>query len=161
MPHYRPACVLPLLLAIGIAGGAAVVHGATATPEERAEIRSVLLADQAKADSLRAQVERGKNLSDVTLGMFAMHLLNVMSTDDAALFRHVHRDDHSTQGYLEDIFRFHPVEEIAAIEAMAAGDRNIVSVQPMWQEWHKRNSEADEKTDQKIQELLTDKQRRG
>ena len=44
-------------------------------------------------------------------------------------------------------------------EAMAAGDRNIVSVQPMWQEWHKRDSEADEKMDQKIRGLLTDKQK--
>jgi hypothetical protein len=44
-------------------------------------------------------------------------------------------------------------------EAMSAGDRNIVSVLPMWQEWHKRKSEADEKTDQKIQEMLTDKQK--
>jgi Spy/CpxP family protein refolding chaperone len=44
-------------------------------------------------------------------------------------------------------------------EAMAAGDRNIVTVQPMWQDWNKRNSEADEQVEQKIQSLLTDKQK--
>lgn len=44
-------------------------------------------------------------------------------------------------------------------EAMAAGDRNIVSVQPMWQEWHKRDGDADEKVDRGIQGLLTDKQK--
>ena len=44
-------------------------------------------------------------------------------------------------------------------EAMAAGDRNLVMVQPMWQDWNKRDSEADDKVERKTQGLLTDMQK--
>lgn len=44
-------------------------------------------------------------------------------------------------------------------EAMSAGDRNIVSVQPMWKEWHSRNSDAEAQCDKKISEALTNQQK--
>jgi len=94
------------------------IPAAAEDADDRAEARQEVTADRAKAADLRQVTERGKNLSDMRLGLFAIHLLNEMSDGDAVLYGFVHRDDHSTIGYLEEVFQYHSSEEVAALEAL-------------------------------------------
>jgi hypothetical protein len=90
--------------------------------EDRDEARYELVGDIEKTGDLLRRTRGGANLSNLTLGLFAIHLLNEMSRDDGALFRFLHRDDRSTIGYLQDVFQYHSAEELMALEALADGN---------------------------------------
>ena len=124
------SCRRPALLCLMIGMASATAIAATAPPdaEEREEARQQLVADAQRVDDLLAQTRRGKNLSDMTLGLFAVHLLNEMSGDDAEMFNYLHRDHRTTQSYLEEIFQFHSAEEVAAVAAMAGDDPRRLTV---------------------------------
>ena len=96
----------------------ASVPAAAQDDSDRDDMRQELTDDMVKAGDLRRQTEQGKNLSEMRLGLFAIHLLNEMARDDSALYGFLHRDDHSTIGYLEDVFQYHSAEEMVALEAL-------------------------------------------
>lgn len=121
LPFRHAACGALLLLFAALAP--AVAQDAA----DRDEARQELTADLDKAGDLRRQTEQGKNLSEMRLGLFAIHLLNEMARDDSALYGFVHRDDHGTMGYLEDIFQYHAAEETVALEALGADPHRRVA----------------------------------
>jgi len=121
LPFRRALCGALLLLATGFAPAAAQ------DSVDRDEARQELTADMAKAGDLRRQTEQGRNLSEMRLGLFAIHLLNEMSRDDAALYGFVHRDDHSTTGYLEEVFQYHSAEEMVTLDALGADPHRRVA----------------------------------
>jgi len=124
MPIRPPRGLRAVILVGGLlaAGGSALADTDPFDNEpgdEREEARRELTADIQKTESLLNLVRRGKNLSDMTVGMFVMHVLNEMTRDDADLSRFIHRGDRTTQAYLEEVFRDHSENEVAAVEAMA------------------------------------------
>lgn len=64
-------------------------------------------------DNLIAQTRQGKNLSDMTLGMFVLRLLGTLGSQDTEISKHLHAGDRFIEGYLTDVFQFHSETEIA------------------------------------------------
>ena len=67
-----------------------------------------------------AQTRQGKNLSDMTLGLFVMRLLGTLSGQDIDISKHLHANDRFIEAYLTDIFQYHSETEIAFFWDLAA-----------------------------------------
>lgn len=87
--------------------------------EEREEFRQELLADIDKVDTFLSKTRRGANLSEITLGWFAMILLNELSARDEGLHAHIHADDSNAEEYLRTNVRDNAAGEIAALEELS------------------------------------------
>jgi len=87
--------------------------------EEREEFRQDMLANIDKVDIFLQKTRRGINLTEITLGWFAMILLNELSARDAGLHAHIHHDDANAELYLRNDFQPDPAREIAALDALA------------------------------------------
>lgn len=94
--------------------------------EEREEFRQEMLADMDKVETFLQKTRRGINLTEITLGWFAMILLNELSAHDAGLHAHILHDDATTESYLRNDFRTNPEREIATLNQLAfQGEANI------------------------------------
>jgi hypothetical protein len=117
---------LTVLLVAALAGCAAPPPPpASLSTEEREEFRQEMLANIDKVDTFLQKTRRGVNLTEITLGWFAMILLDELSARDAGLHAHIHRDDRNAELYLRNDFQTDPAREIATLETMArqgAGD---------------------------------------
>ncbi len=92
------------------------------TTEEREEFRQEMLANIDKVDTFLQKTRRGVNLTEITLGWFAMILLDELSARDGGLHAHIHRDDRNAELYLRSDFQTDPAREIATLETMARQD---------------------------------------
>ena len=86
--------------------------------DEVDEIKSDLTTASATIDNFTAQTQQGRNLSDMTVGLFVANLLGQMARQDATLSMHLHRGGRFIEGYLSEVFQHQPEREIAAIRAM-------------------------------------------
>lgn len=94
--------------------------------DEQNDFRDDLLSDIDKIDTFLQKTQRGNNPSEFTLGWFVMILLNELSSQDQALFDHLHANGMNVELYLRGPFQSNPQREIAALEALAhTGNRNI------------------------------------
>lgn len=94
--------------------------------EEREEFRQEMLADIDKVDTFLQKTRRGINLTEITLGWFAMIVLNELSARDGGLHAHIHHDDGNAELYLRNDFQPDPAREIAALDRLALqGERDI------------------------------------
>lgn len=99
---------------------------ASLTTEEREEFRQEMLANIDKVDTFLQKTRRGINLTEITLGWFAMILLDELGARDAGLHAHIHHDDRNAELYLRNDFQTDPAREIATLETLAReGARDI------------------------------------
>jgi hypothetical protein len=87
--------------------------------EEHEEFRQDMLSDVEKVDIFLHKTRRGINLTEITLGWFAMILLNELSAHDAGLHAHIHHDDSNAEFYLRTDFQADPQGQIAALDELA------------------------------------------
>ena len=71
-------------------------------------------------DEYSEKTRRGKNLSDVTLGLFVSRLLGAFGTQDVEISRHLHENDRFIEAYLIQVFQYHPDDEIRFFEDQSA-----------------------------------------
>lgn len=86
---------------------------------EREEFQQEILADIDKVDTFILKTNRGVNLSEFSLGWFAMILLNELSAQDQELFDYIHTDGRSVEAYLRTVFQNDPKSEVAYIGVMS------------------------------------------
>ena len=86
--------------------------------DELDEIKTDLRAAVLTVDSFVQQTQQGRNLSDMTIGLFVSNLLGQLGRQDTALSMHIHRGGRFVEDYLKDVFQFHPEQEIADIKAL-------------------------------------------
>jgi hypothetical protein len=86
--------------------------------DERAEFSEAMTDAAGTINHFREQTLSGRNVSGFAMGMFAMTLLNQLSSQDVDLARHFHADGRSMELYLREVFQSRPAEEIASIEEM-------------------------------------------
>ena len=84
--------------------------------EDEADFRDSLSASLMSIDTFMDQTAKGKNLSDYTLGLFASSLLATLSGQDTNVSHHIFDKGRLTEGYLSDVFQYHPADEIAFFE---------------------------------------------
>ena len=87
--------------------------------DELAQSKSDLIIAQGAIDGFVAQTAQGKNLSDMTLGLYISNLLGQLGGQDIPLTSHLHQGGIFIEGYLKEIFQYHPRQEIAFIKAMS------------------------------------------
>jgi len=132
-PPSRPRPARHRILAILLT--AATLLGCAAEPpkarqdvsmEEREEFLTEILADLDKVDTFLHKTQRGVNLSEFSLGWFAMILLNELCSQDQELFDHIHADGRNVEGYLRTVFQNAPTTEIVIMGALARkGNRAV------------------------------------
>lgn len=86
--------------------------------DDEADFRDTLSTSLTSIDSFNEQTERGKNLSDYTLGLFASSLLATLSGQDSGVAAHIFDKGRLTDGYLSDVFQYHPTDEISFFETL-------------------------------------------
>lgn len=69
------------------------------------------------------QTQQGKNVSEMSVGLFVSKILGTLGSADQAIAGHIHANDHFTEGYLSEVFQNHPDAEIAFFNrlSLAAG----------------------------------------
>ncbi len=93
--------------------------GNDASQDEREEFQQEILADIDKVDTFILKTNRGVNLSEFSLGWFAMILLNELSAQDQELFDYLHADGRNVEAYLRTAFQNDPKSEIGYIGVMS------------------------------------------
>jgi len=99
---------------------------ATEREDARREFQEDILADVDKLDSFIQKTQHGANLTEFTLGWFVLILLDELSSQDSALFEHIHAGGMGAEHYLRHPFQADPRGEIATIEAMAQADHRTL-----------------------------------
>ena len=87
----------------------------TEDADEAAEVKSGFTASAAAIDGFIDQTRHGRNLSEMTVGLFVSSLLGQLGSQDTALSAHLHQGGRFIDGYLSEIFQYHPKDEIAHI----------------------------------------------
>jgi len=135
----RRATIAPLVRRLGATAlpGLALllaVVAATGHAESRDDEidGDTITAQVAATERLLDRARHGEAISQMRLGWFVVDLLADLSARDADLSAFVHRDGHFIETYLTDIFQYHSVEEVAAVEAMAAKDRTTPRLAARW-----------------------------
>lgn len=108
------SAIMVLSLATGASAGAA--------EESSGDLASFSKAMQDSAGRVQAllqETDQGGNVSEFSMGLFALRLLNRLAGQDAGLAQHIHADQRSTEEYLSDVFRTHPTDEVLAMQALA------------------------------------------
>lgn len=115
-----------LLAALAACASPPPPAGVAMDVQEREEFRQDMLADINKIDIFLQKTRRGTNLTEITLGWFAMILLNELSARDPGLYAHIHRDDANAEQYLRTEFQPRPAREIEALAVLASqGETDI------------------------------------
>ena len=70
-------------------------------------------------DGFIQQTGAGKNLSDITLGMFVSKLLGLLGGQDVEVSKHLHAEDRFIEGYLIEVFQYHSDDEVAYFQQLA------------------------------------------
>ncbi len=113
--------VMMLTLSACMAHGAVGSEGLpslTDEQDEAAETKSYLASMLNNIDGYIAQSDKGRNLSDMTIGLYVSSLLGQLSGFDAPLANRLHQGGRLIDGYLTDVFQFHAQQEIDEISAM-------------------------------------------
>ncbi|RAU20978.1 hypothetical protein CU669_15425 [Paramagnetospirillum kuznetsovii] len=87
--------------------------------DEREEFQQEILSDIEKVDTFLQKTQRGVNLSEFTLGWFAMILINELCAQDQDLYDHVHAEGRNVELYLRGPFQANPKGEIATLAILA------------------------------------------
>jgi hypothetical protein len=86
--------------------------------EDRAEFGRQMTVDAAKAKDYLQQTQKGRNLSEFTLGWFVYGVLTEVSAQDTRLYDHFAANGGDVQQYLKKTFNNQPEREISAVGAM-------------------------------------------
>lgn len=70
------------------------------------------------------QTEQGKNVSDIALGMFVSKVLGTLGARDKAISSHIFASGRFTEGYLVEVFQYHPAEEVAFFTRLSQAAAN-------------------------------------
>jgi hypothetical protein len=125
----RALCGLALLVTLNacstqhVAPVSDAASSKAALSEEEADFRDTISISSGSIDSFKQQTEHGRNLSDYTLGLFSSSLLATLSGQDAASAKHIFDKGRLTEGYLSEVFQYHPAEEIAFFEKLKTPGR--------------------------------------
>lgn len=101
------------------------VETAAEDADDIAQAKSDLAMTLNAIDSFAQQTQQGRNLSDMTLGLFVSGLLGQLGGLDVPLSEHLHKDGRFIEGYLSEVFQYHPDREIAFIRAMSMPGRPL------------------------------------
>jgi hypothetical protein len=77
-----------------------------------------------KLDIFVSQTSQGRNLSEMSLGVYISNLLGQLSSLDVPLSTHIHQGGRFIDSYLSEVFQFKPDKEIAEILHLS-GDGNV------------------------------------
>ena len=118
---YAALCVLIAVSACSIQPGEFADSPTVAddAADEDAQTKSDLQSTLIAIDAFVDQTKQGRNLSDMTLGLFISSLLGQLGGLDVPLSEHLHQDGRFIEGYLSEVFQYHPDQEIAFIKAMS------------------------------------------
>ena len=108
-------------LALGAAGARAEDGG-----HDLAAFSREMRDSATRVRSLREETDQGRNVSEFSMGLFALRLLNRLAGQDSELAEHIHADQRSTEEYLGDVFRAHPAEEVSAMRRLAQGSHRTL-----------------------------------
>ena len=64
------------------------------------------------ASDLLDQTEKGKNVTEISLGMFVSKLLGTLSSRDKVIAGHIYAQGRFTESYLIDVFQNHANDEV-------------------------------------------------
>ena len=87
-------------------------------PEDVAEIKDSLNHALTTIDKDIAILAQGRNLSDMSVGLFVSNLLGQTGRLDAGLSRHFHPDGKLIDEYLTNVFQYNAEREVAAVGNM-------------------------------------------
>ncbi len=106
-------------VAVFLAQGAACASRSPEDAEDTGAFQDDMRGDLGTVDALLQQTRDGHNVSSFGMGMFAMTVLNDLASRDADLSSHIQAGGRSTDTYLSEVFQAHPLQEEAALQAMA------------------------------------------
>ena len=94
--------------------------------DEATQAKAGLSGLQPKLDVFMAQTAQGRNLSEMSLGVFISNLLGQLGGLDVPLSTHLHQGGRFIDSYLSEVFQFKPDKEIAEILHLS-GDGNVLA----------------------------------
>lgn len=93
-----------------------------ADPEVIADFRQNLEYDLQKVATSRDRTRQGKNLSEFSMGWLAYKILTEVASQDGELYAYLNQDKRDITTYMDKVFRYHPAEEVAALDRLANQD---------------------------------------
>ncbi len=90
------------------------------TREDAEDFRQSLLTDARTIDKFTGETRAGENVSEFSLGWLVYTILVSASSTDERLYHFFNADGRDTQLYLRTTFHDHPVQQIAALDALIA-----------------------------------------
>ncbi len=109
-----------VLLALWSVCATAAAHADQADDEaDRAEFRQEMASDAKSIGAVIADTDKGKNVSDMRLGMLMMSVLNSLCDRDEGLASYFHAGGRLMETYLISQFQFHSADEVARVAELA------------------------------------------
>lgn len=116
----RILLAVPVCLALLVAAcGTAPKSPPAASREEMEDFQQIMQDYSRKTGGYLEKTQKGKNISELTLGWFIYDVLTELSSQDDGLDNYFNKDNGNLQVYLKTRFHDHPQSEIATLDSLA------------------------------------------